>query len=279
MANRQTLSAPLGEYEGKRNFRETPEPAPARGIPHRQPIFVIQEHHATRLHYDFRLEVGGVLKSWAVTKEPSLDPAVKRLAVRVEDHPLSYAGFEGTIPSGHYGAGTVHIWDSGTFEASVDVERGLTGGRLVFTLHGERLNGRFSLVRMRGEPGTKEKWLLIKGRDEHAASDTNTTRARPQPAAPRTTAPRVSVTAADSEGRQPHVVAVTNPDKLLYPTDGLTKADVIAYYRRVAPKLLPFLRDRPVTLERLPDGLGAGKAHFWQKNTPASNSKRSTASR
>src|SRR5437588_3248268 len=117
----------LETYQAKRNFRKTSEPPAQPGRPHRQPIFVIQEHHATRLHYDFRLEADGVLKSWAVTKEPSLDPGVKRLAVRVEDHPLAYAGFSGTIPEGHYGAGEVSIWDQGTFE-NLDPAHTLTEG-------------------------------------------------------------------------------------------------------------------------------------------------------
>src|SRR5437588_6501891 len=130
--------AALGEYEAKRDFRATPEPTPAPARPHKQPIFVVQEHHATRLHYDFRLEADGVLKSWAVTKEPSLDPAVKRLAVRVKDHPLGYATFRGTIPEGHYGAGEVRIWDRGTYEnldAGRTVAEGLAAGRLSLALH------------------------------------------------------------------------------------------------------------------------------------------------
>jgi bifunctional non-homologous end joining protein LigD len=267
----KTKSAPasLADYQAKRNFRETPEPAPGRGKPHRQPIFVIQEHDATRLHYDFRLEDAGVLKSWAVTKEPSLDPAVKRLAVRVEDHPLSYASFQGTIPEGHYGAGEVKIWDRGTFEngdPSRSIADGLDAGRLSFVLHGERLNGRFSLVRMRGVGGAKkEHWLLIKGRDEYA-KPASATEARPADAAKRVTAkPDV-----EANGKPPRDIEVTHPDRVYYPDDGVTKADVFAYYRKVAPRLLPFLKDRPCTLERLPDGLGAGKPHFWQKHTPES---------
>jgi bifunctional non-homologous end joining protein LigD len=266
MQKRNTTKTALKEYGTKRRFRETPEPAPSVDSPsNEQPIFVIQEHHATRLHYDFRLEADGVLKSWAVTKEPSLDPAVKRLAVHVEDHPLAYATFAGTIPAGQYGAGKVLIWDHGTYTVDEPVEKGLRAGHLGFTLHGEKLNGRFALVRMRNQKGKKENWLLIKSRDEYARTSSAND---PPAAAVPALATHASPTVVEGSTHEPNVVAVTNPDKVLYPADGFTKADISAYYRTVAPRLLPFLKDRPMTLERLPDGLGAGKPHFWQKNTP-----------
>jgi bifunctional non-homologous end joining protein LigD len=132
--------------------------------------FIVHEHHATRLHYDFRLEVAGVLKSWAIPKGPSMNPADKRLAVQVEDHPSEYGDFEGIIPQGQYGAGPVLIWDSGTFEPEGDPETGLERGKLSFTLAGKKLKGGFSLVLMKGR-GTGKDWLLIKGQDASARKD------------------------------------------------------------------------------------------------------------
>jgi bifunctional non-homologous end joining protein LigD len=125
------------------------------------PRFVVQEHHASHLHWDFRLEVGGVLKSWAVPKGPSMNPAERRLAIQVPDHDLDYAGFEGTIPAGRYGAGEVRIWDRGSYKADGDMAAGLEKGRVRFTLAGEKLQGDFTLVRFKkGETG--KEWLLMK---------------------------------------------------------------------------------------------------------------------
>jgi bifunctional non-homologous end joining protein LigD len=158
----------LDEYRRKRDFKKTPEPPPKRSKGRNQALsYLIQKHDATRLHYDFRLELNGVLLSWAVTKGPSLDPADKRLAVRTEDHPLSYGTFEGTIPKGQYGGGTVMLWDEGTWEPNGDPTAGLKKGHLSFVLHGERLKGGWDLIRMRAE-GKRENWLLIKKADTEA---------------------------------------------------------------------------------------------------------------
>jgi bifunctional non-homologous end joining protein LigD len=160
----------LDTYRNKRDFSVTPEPeAQLVDAGGERPAFVVQKHDATRLHYDFRLEHGGVLWSWAVTRGPSLDPAEKRLAVRTEDHPLAYGDFEGTIPEGEYGGGTVMLWDKGWWEPLHDPVGGLEEGKLHFLLHGSRMKGGWALVRMRPRKGEKrENWLLIKQRDRFA---------------------------------------------------------------------------------------------------------------
>ncbi len=172
-------SASLERYRQKRDFSVTGEPrggsaeAPAPG--HR---FVVQRHRARRLHYDFRLEIDGVLASWAVPKGPTLDPSVRRLAVHVEDHPLEYFDFEGVIPKGEYGAGDVIVWDWGTFEQGRhgDPAEGLRKGEMAFELHGEKVRGEFALVRTTqslGGSGDEPSWLLIKKRDEDAVAGWN----------------------------------------------------------------------------------------------------------
>src|SRR5579864_943602 len=173
----------LEEYKRKRRFEETPEPPPKveKKTGHR---FVVQKHRATRLHYDFRLEMEGVLKSWAIPKGPSLDPADKRLAMQVEDHPVSYYDFEGSIPEGNYGAGTVMVWDWGTWQplspvavqgkynpgTDAEARAMLAKGDLKFRLDGQKLKGDFALVKMKGRrPGSKgTEWLLIKKHDAYA---------------------------------------------------------------------------------------------------------------
>src|SRR5258707_7504778 len=178
----------LEEYKRKRRFEETPEPPPKieKQSRHR---FVVQRHDATRLHYDFRLEMEGVLKSWAVPKGPSLDPADKRLAMQVEDHPVSYYDFEGTIPEGNYGGGTVMVWDAGTWEplspvpihgeyvpgTEKEAAAMLARGDLKFRLKGKRLQGDFALVHIKARrPGSKgNEWLLIKKKDDHVVAGFN----------------------------------------------------------------------------------------------------------
>lgn len=159
----------LKEYKRKRDFKKTSEPAGGTSNTAPGLAYVIQKHAASRLHYDFRLEHGGTLKSWAIPKGPSLDPSVKSLAVQVEDHPLEYATFEGVIPQGEYGGGTVMVWDQGTWEPEVDPNEGLKSGKLKFQLHGDKLHGSWALVRMGGRAGDGGKnWLLIKHRDDAA---------------------------------------------------------------------------------------------------------------
>ncbi|KTB48702.1 DNA polymerase ligase N-terminal domain-containing protein [Dehalogenimonas alkenigignens] len=159
----------LSEYRAKRDFQKTAEPPPETAAPSEKPVFVVQKHAASRLHYDLRLEIDGVLKSWAVPKGPSMDPEVKHLAVPTEDHPMAYGGFEGTIPEGEYGAGTVMVWDTGTYR-NIKAEKprpesmaeSFDEGRIEVFLEGKKLAGRFALIK------TARGWLFFKMKDEYA---------------------------------------------------------------------------------------------------------------
>ena len=304
-----TTEERLQRYRAKRDFRVTPEPAPSRGKP---PAangnrFVVQRHRATRLHYDLRLEMDGVLASWAVPKGPTLDPNVKRMAVHVEDHPLEYYDFEGVIPRGEYGAGDVIVWDWGTWQPAHTDEpvRAVERGELHFDLFGEKLRGRFALVR-RGGRGDREQWLLVHKHDDAAVDgwdaedhprsvrsgrtndevkanpDDQWTRDRPTVAAWARHLDfegvdddeLAALDAIDREGTwtiNGDDVHVTNLDKRLVPSRGRTKArtkrDLIRYYAQVAPAILPYLAGRPLNPHRFPNGVD--QPGFWHKALPA----------
>ncbi len=210
---------PLEEYNKKRDFTKTREPSGSKKAKsHKQPIFVVQEHHASVHHYDFRLEVDDVLKSWSVPKGPSMDPSVKRLAVEVEDHPSGYATFEGTIPQGQYGGGTVKIWDRGTYEILMGEKaepqsagEAIDAGRIEFVMHGERLKGRFALIRMKPRGKGKPQWLLMKLKDEYAEPGSDETS---KPAAkPKALAKETAPVRASRNGKAPKTVEPTHASR------------------------------------------------------------------
>lgn len=295
----------LEEYQRKRDFSVTAEPSggttgsPGRpGSPAPEPgwRFVVQRHRARRLHYDLRLEAGGVLLSWAVPKGPTLDPDVRRMAVHVEDHPLEYFDFEGVIPAGEYGGGDVIVWDWGTWDlaGADDPLEAVAGGDLHFDLHGDKLSGRFVLVR-RGPRSDREQWLLIHKHDDSAISGWD---AEDHPRSVKTGRTNDEVKSApaatwvsdafwigptddelaalddlpNSGGRWElgeHTLKVTNLDKVLIPVQAgrpITKRDVIRHYTRLAPALLPYVHDRPINLRRFPNGIDA--RGFWHKARP-----------
>ena len=177
---------PLADYKAKRDLSCSLEPAGGRRKRGRPPVFVVQKHDASTLHYDFRLQVGDVLKSWAVPKGPSTNPKDKRLAMAVEDHPLDYGDFEGVIPEGEYGAGAVIVWDAGPYEnvtrrddREVPLDRALADGHAVVYLHGEKLHGAYALTRTGGSGGRK-RWILVKVRDAGADARRNPVSTQPE---------------------------------------------------------------------------------------------------
>ncbi len=249
----------LKRYRDKRDFKTSPEPH-GDAKRRRGARFVVQKHDASQLHYDFRLELDGVLKSWAVAKGPSLDPSDKRLAVRTEDHPVDYADFEGVIEAG-YGAGTVMIWDQGEWEPEGDAETGLDEGELKFTLKGARMTGGWALVRMDGaSDDDQENWLLIKEADDDADRQRDVRR--------RFTDSAVSGRDMDEidaeEGARVKGVRLTHPGRVMFPDSGETKRDVAEHLDAMAEPMLAHVKDRPVSLVRCPGGIG--EDCFFQKH-------------
>lgn len=241
----------LDEYNKKRNFKKTREPYGLKSKKKGKLIFVVQHHIARKDHYDLRLEWDGVLKSWAVPKGPSYDPQDKRLAVMVEDHPLSYRNFEGTIPKGEYGAGTVMLWDIGIWEPlknKVNFNKGV----IKFKLYGKRLKGQWTLVLMHDD-----NWLLIKDKDEfHLYDDIKKE--------------NISVKTGRTmmEIKKDGNVCLTNPDKVIFKNPKVTKRDIFNYYAKVAPIMLSYLSNRLFSAVRLPEGYGGMpfyKKHFENK--------------
>jgi bifunctional non-homologous end joining protein LigD len=231
----------LEQYRAKRDFSRTAEPAGK--VPRRKAgaggIFVVQKHAATRLHYDFRLEHDGVLWSWAVTRGPSLDPHEKRLAVHVEDHPIDYASFEGTIPKGEYGGGSVIVWDEGTWTPDHDPAAGMKKGHIDFELHGEKLNGKWHLVRLRPRPGEKkDNWLLIKSDDAAARPGEDILKERPESVKSGLTVEQVGEGKA-ARGEKPRVWHSNRP------ATGKARREMAAKLAFVEPALATLEREAP----------------------------------
>lgn len=263
----------LATYYKKRDFGKTAEPKGKVARTGRQASFVVHKHAASHLHFDLRLEIDGVYKSWAVPKGPSLDPADKRLAMMVEDHPLEYGKFEGTIPKGQYGGGTVQLFDRGAFVPEGDALAALRAGKLKFLVDGERMKGGWTLVRLRmrkDEDRPGHHWLLIKERDEQAkrgkaadiaSLDESVATGRSMDEIAQGDPPRKSrkakgaTKAAKVSPAKGGGVTLSSPDKVLWPHPGVTKADLRDYYVAVADRLMPFLVDRPLSIIRAPDGI------------------------
>jgi bifunctional non-homologous end joining protein LigD len=307
----------LAPYRAKRDFDKTAEPAGSKKAAKASnkgktrvaeaPRFVVQRHRARRLHYDFRLEIGGVLVSWAVPKGPTLDPKVRRAAFHVEDHPLEYFDFEGVIPGGQYGAGDVIVWDAGTWapHETTDPQGAVAGGELHMDLYGEKLQGRFVLVRTRTSSSGKEEWLMLHKHDDFAVAGWNaedhprsvlSQRTNDEVKADPNRLWRSDLPAADASVRlKPEAAGedelaaldalpsagkwsifgrelrVTNLDKVLFPAlprqKPVTKRDLLRYSAQIAPYLLPYLQGRALNMHRFPGG--ADTKGFWHKALPA----------
>jgi bifunctional non-homologous end joining protein LigD len=281
---------PLQEYRGKRDFKKTPEPSGRVGKSETGRYFVIQKHAASRLHYDFRLELEGVLKSWAVPKGPCLDPSEKRLAVHVEDHPLDYGSFEGIIPQGEYGGGTVMVWDYGEWEPVGDPTAEYHAGRMKFILHGQKLQGGWALVRIKSrEGGDEDNWLLFKEKDDEARplNEFDILAEEPLSAASGRSIEEIAAAKPDTwssnreqagDGEKKRSRKKKTTDKAVAAIDAqkLTHAKPAVQPERFSPQLATLVKDIPRGDEwlheikfdgyRLISIVKEGKIHLWTRN-------------
>ncbi len=261
----------LNIYNKKRNFNITKEPVGKSKKKSKKLRFAVQHHIARKDHFDFRLEWDGTLKSWAVPKGPSYNPEDKRLAIQVEDHPFDYRNFEGVIPEGEYGAGTVMLWDEGFWEPINDPDKGLNSGYLLFNLIGKRLEGKWALVRMK-----ENNWLLIKEKDGYSKDKSYVDKYK--------TSIRTELTMEDiKNGKKKKVIKkkssdkikaadkfilekvdISNPDKIVYEESNISKKDIAVYYQKVYYRMEPYLRNRLISSIRCPDGIN--ESCFFKKH-------------
>ncbi len=247
----------LKSYKGKRDFKKTKEPIGKRKTSGKKLHFVVDHHLASHDHYDFRLEYNGVLKSWAVPKGPSYNPKDKRLSVLVEDHPLEYRNFEGTIPKGEYGGGTVMIWDEGYYEVIGNFSKDFKKGSLKFILYGKRLKGAWTLVHF-----DKDNWLLIKENDEYKNfKDINKFKTSVKTGR---TMSEITNNLKRKTRKENAEIEITNPDKIIYSRPKITKLEVVNYYKKVAEKMLPYVSNRIISTIRCPEGIKKDK--FFKKH-------------
>lgn len=273
--------AKLTSYKKKRNFKHTPEPKPIIRKSKNNNIFVIQQHHASHMHYDLRLEVNGVLKSWAIPKGPSLNPKEKRLATLTEDHPMDYASFEGIIPQG-YGAGTVIVWDAGTYEnitkkssKKISMSRAFNNGHMKIILHGKKLNGAYTLTQFR-----EKNWLFIKIKDDYASVKSNPVKTQPQSVLSKKTIKQLDkqyVKLSKTTSKKSlkvkhkentvsidnHAIALTNLNKPLFHHPTISKQKVIEYYHKIANFFIAHNKDHLLVMQRFPNGIY--EEGFYQK--------------
>lgn len=249
----------LTKYNKKRNFTKTKEPKGKKESSKKKLRFVVQHHLARKDHYDFRLECNGVLKSWAIPKGPSYKTKDKRLAIMVEDHPLEYRKFEGTIPKGEYGGGTVMIFDEGYYEPVNDIKKGLKEGSLKFELKGKRLKGLWTLVHFK-----EDNWLLIKEKDKFVDyKDINSFKTSIKTGR---TMEEIENGIIKRKNTKDIVegIKISNPDKLIYNCPKISKIDVVKYYQKVSKRMMPYLENRLISVVRCPDGINGEQ--FFKKH-------------